>query len=190
MASAPFPHLQTTHGRAARRQRTSTGRTPGKRVIITEKPSMGRAVAAALGATARRTGYLEGSSDLVTWCVGHLVELDAPEAYNPAWKQWRMADLPLCPAQFTYHPAEPTRDQFNVITQLLGRADVATVVNAADAGREGELILDLVTHAGGHSRRFSEFTASKCLSRPARFGPLSTAGRLARWPERDARADA
>ena len=62
------------------------------RVIITEKPSMGRAVAAALGATTRRTGYLEGASDLVTWCVGHLVELDAPEAYNPAWKQWRLAD--------------------------------------------------------------------------------------------------
>ena len=80
---------------------------------------MGRAVAAALGATTRRTGYLEGTSDLVTWCVGHLVELDAPEAYNPAWKQWRLADLPLCPAPFTYHPAEPTRDQFNVIKQLL-----------------------------------------------------------------------
>ena len=105
---------------------------------------MGRAVAAALGATTRRIGYLEGASDLVTWCVGHLVELDAPEAYNPAWKQWRLADLPLCPAPFTYHPAEPTRDQFNVITQLLGRADVTTVVNAADAGREGELIFDLV----------------------------------------------
>ena len=105
---------------------------------------MGRAVAAALGATTRRTGYLEGASDLVTWCVGHLVELDAPEAYNPAWKQWRLADLPLCPAQFTYHPAEATRDQFNVIQQLLERADVTTVVNAADAGREGELIFDLV----------------------------------------------
>ena len=105
---------------------------------------MGRAVAAALGATTRRIGYLEGASDLVTWCVGHLVELDAPEAYNPAWKHWRLADLPLCPAPFSYHPAEPTRDQFNVITQLLGRADVSTVVNAADAGREGELIFDLV----------------------------------------------
>jgi len=116
MASAPFAPLQTTPGRITRRRSASTGSTPGKRVIITEKPSMGRAVAAALGATTRRTGYLEGASDLVTWCVGHLVELDAPEAYNPAWKQWRLADLPLCPAHFTYHPAEPTRDQFNVIT--------------------------------------------------------------------------
>src|SRR6266700_3190738 len=144
MASAPFATLQTKPGRVTRRRSVSTGSTPGKRVIITEKPSMGRAVAAALGATTRRTGYLEGASDLVTWCVGHLVELDAPQAYNPAWKQWRLADLPLCPAQFTYHPAEPTRDQFNVIKQLLGRADVATVVNAADAGREGELIFDLM----------------------------------------------
>ena len=144
MASAPFAPLQTRPDRATRRRSASTGSTPGKRVIITEKPSMGRAVAAALGATTRRIGYLEGASDLVTWCVGHLVELDAPEAYNPAWKQWRLADLPLCPAPFTYHPAEATRDQFNIITQLLARADVATVVNAADAGREGELIFDLV----------------------------------------------
>ena len=105
---------------------------------------MGRAVAAALGGTIRRTGYLEGSSDIITWCIGHLVELDAPEAYNPAWKQWRLADLPLCPATFTYHPTAPTRDQFNIIKQLLGRADVTTIVNAADAGREGELIFDLV----------------------------------------------
>ncbi len=130
--------------RAIRRQRASTGSTTGKRVIITEKPSMGRAVAAALGVTTRHTGYLEGSNDIVTWCVGHLVELDEPEAYNPTWKQWRLADLPICPATFTYHPTEPTRDQFNIIKQLLGRADVTTIVNAADAGREGELIFDLV----------------------------------------------
>src|SRR5205807_6159285 len=59
-------------------------------------------------------------------------------------KQWPMTDLPLCPATFIYHPAEPTRDQYNVIKQLLGRTDVTTIVNAADAGREGELIFDLV----------------------------------------------
>src|SRR5437016_13290601 len=144
MTSTPLPHRQTENVRTTRRQRASTGSTPGKRVIITEKPSMGRAVAAALGVTTRHTGYLEGSSDIVTWCVGHLVELDEPEAYNPVWKQWRMTDLPICPATFIYHPAEPTRDQYNVIKQLLGRTDVTTIVNAADAGREGELIFDLV----------------------------------------------
>jgi DNA topoisomerase III len=114
------------------------------RVIITEKPSMGRDVAAALGVTTRRDGYLEGAHDLVTWCVGHVVELDEPEAYDPTWKQWRLEDLPLFPDTFTYHPCAKTLDQFTVITQLLKRADVTTIVNAADAGREGELIFDLV----------------------------------------------
>src|SRR6266849_3598578 len=148
MTSPSLPHRPTAPMRAIRRQRASTGSTPGKRVIITEKPSMGRAVAAALGVTTRHTGYLEGSSDIVTWCVGHLVELDEPEAYNPVWKQWRMTDLPICPATFIYHPAEPTRDQYNVIKQLLGRTDVTTIVNAADAGREGELISDRVYSLG------------------------------------------
>src|SRR5713101_1830126 len=114
------------------------------RLIITEKPSMGRDVAVALGVTTRRDGYLEGAHDLVTWCVGHVVELDEPEAYDPTWKQWRMEDLPICPDAFTYHPCEKTLDQFNIIKKLLGRADVTTIVNAADAGREGELIFDLV----------------------------------------------
>jgi DNA topoisomerase III len=83
---------------------------------------MGRAVAAALGATTRRTGYLEGASDLVTWCVGHLVELDAPEAYNPAWKQWRLADLPLCPAPFAQFIAVCSGDKSVVgISQITSR---------------------------------------------------------------------
>src|SRR6266581_8836946 len=114
------------------------------RLIITEKPSMGRDVAVALGVTTRRDGYLEGAHDLVTWCVGHVVELDEPEAYDPTWKQWRMADLPIFPDPFTYHPCAKTLDQFTVIKTLLRRADVTTIVNAADAGREGELIFDLV----------------------------------------------
>jgi DNA topoisomerase-3 len=114
------------------------------RLIITEKPSMGRDVAAALGVTTRRDGYLEGAHDLVTWCVGHVVELDEPEAYDPTWKQWRLEDLPLFPDTFTYHPCAKTLEQFNIIQTLLGRADVTTIVNAADAGREGELIFDLV----------------------------------------------
>jgi hypothetical protein len=105
---------------------------------------MGRDVAAALGVTTRRDGYLAGAHDLVTWCVGHVVELDEPEAYDPTWKQWRMEDLPIFPDTFTYHPCAKTRDQFTVITHLLKRTDVTTIVNAADAGREGELIFDLV----------------------------------------------
>lgn len=110
---------------------------------------MGRDVAAALGATRRGEGYIEGSSDIITWCVGHLVELDDPESYDPKLKQWRMDTLPILPESFKYHPSERTKDQFKVIRELLKRKDVETVVNAADAGREGELIFDLVYTLSG-----------------------------------------
>lgn len=105
---------------------------------------MGRDVAAALGATRRGEGYLEGKENIITWCIGHLVELDDPDVYDPKLKSWRMETLPIIPEEFKYHASERTRDQFNVITSLLGRDDVTSIVNAADAGREGELIFDLV----------------------------------------------
>ncbi len=110
---------------------------------------MGRDVAAALGATRRGEGFISGESDIVTWCVGHLVELDDPQAYDPRFERWRVEDLPILPAEFKYHPSERTLEQFNVIRALLGRADVTAVVNAADAGREGELIFDLVYELAG-----------------------------------------
>ena len=114
------------------------------RLIVTEKPSMGRDVAAALGATRRGEGFIEGKDDIVTWCIGHLVELAEPDAYDARLKSWRLEDLPIIPDKFKYHPADRTRDQFNVIKQLMARPDVEAIVNAADAGREGELIFDLV----------------------------------------------
>jgi DNA topoisomerase-3 len=119
------------------------------RLVVTEKPSMGRDVAAALGASRRGQGFIEGASDIVTWCVGHLVELDDPESYDERLQRWRLEDLPILPSEFKYHASERTRDQFEVITALLARADVTTVVNAADAGREGELIFDLVYRLSG-----------------------------------------
>jgi DNA topoisomerase-3 len=119
------------------------------RLIITEKPSMGRDVAAVLGATRRGEGFIEGKDDIVTWCVGHLVELDDPDSYDAKLKQWRMETLPILPESFKYHPSERTKDQFHVIKELLGRKDVTMIVNAADAGREGELIFDLVYTLNG-----------------------------------------
>jgi DNA topoisomerase-3 len=119
------------------------------RLIITEKPSMGRDVAAALGATRRGTGFLESQSDIVTWCVGHLVELVEPETYDAKYKSWRAEHLPIIPAEFTYRASERTLDQFKVIKDLLARKDVTSIVNAADAGREGELIFDLVYTLAG-----------------------------------------
>ncbi|HEV7857706.1 MAG TPA: DNA topoisomerase 3 [Pyrinomonadaceae bacterium] len=122
------------------------------RLIITEKPSMGREVAAALGASRRGEGFIEGPQDIITWCIGHLVELDDPETYDAKLKQWRMETLPIIPPTFKYHPSERTRDQFGVIKSLLERKDVSVVVNAADAGREGELIFDLVYTLAGCRR--------------------------------------
>jgi len=159
--------VQTAPMRAIRRQRASTGSTTGKRVIITEKPSMGRAVAAALGGP---------HATQATWREATILSpgVSAPgrtrrtEAYNPTWKQWRLADLPICPATFTYHPTEPTRDQFNIIKQLLGRADVTTIVNAADAGREGELIFDLV-----YTWRAAANRSNVCGSRRSRGAILT-----------------
>src|SRR5215218_2798390 len=119
------------------------------RLIITEKPSMGRDVAAALGASRRGEGFISGADEIVTWCVGHLVELDDPESYGERLQRWRLEDLPILPDEFRYHAQERTLDQFNVIRALLGREDVTTVVNAADAGREGELIFDLVYTLAG-----------------------------------------
>src|SRR2546421_249459 len=119
------------------------------RLVVTEKPSMGRDVAAALGAARRGEGFIEGPSDIVTWCIGHLVELDDPESYDERFQRWRLEDLPVLPEEFKYHASERTLDQFKVIKQLMARADVASVVNAADAGREGELIFDLVYMLAG-----------------------------------------
>src|SRR3954469_10985270 len=119
------------------------------RLIVTEKPSMGRDVAAALGASRRGDGFLSGAEEIVTWCIGHLVELDDPEGYDERLQRWRLEDLPILPDEFRYHAQERTRDQFNVIRTLLKREDVTSVVNAADAGREGELIFDLVYTMSG-----------------------------------------
>src|SRR3712207_1101356 len=119
------------------------------RLIVTEKPSMGRDVAAALGAARRGEGFISGERDIVTWCVGHLVELDDPQAYDARFERWRVEDLPILPEEFKYHPSDRTLEQFHVIRALLGREDVTSVVNAADAGREGELIFDLVYTLAG-----------------------------------------
>src|ERR1043165_4892700 len=82
------------------------------RLVITEKPSMGRDVAAALGATRRGEGFIAGASDIVTWCVGHLVELDDPESYDTRLERWRLEDLPILPDEFKYHASERTLEQF------------------------------------------------------------------------------
>jgi DNA topoisomerase-3 len=113
-----------------------------KTLVIAEKPSVGRDLTRVLpGAFAKHDGYLESDQHVVTWAVGHLVQLAEPDEYDARFKKWRMADLPILPDEFKLVVRdERSRKQMTVITKLLGRSDVEDVINACDAGREGELI--------------------------------------------------
>ena len=115
-------------------------------LIVTEKPSVARTISKALGVTTRRDGYLEGGGYLVSWCVGHLVELAPPGVYDPRLERWDRADLPILPERWQYLVSSSTKKQFDVLRKLMHRADVDRIVCATDAGREGELIFRLVYH--------------------------------------------
>ena len=114
----------------------------GKTLVIAEKPSVGRDLARVLpGAFQKHEGYLETDDHVMTWAVGHLVQLAEPDEYDAKYKKWRMADLPIVPDSFKLVVRdERSKKQMSVITKLLRRDDVERVVNACDAGREGELI--------------------------------------------------
>lgn len=117
---------------------------PTLQLVIAEKHSVAEAIAAALDVPRHRDGYYLGNGLLITHCVGHLIELVAPESYDERLKQWRREDLPFIPDSFQHQVISKTSKQFQLIKQLLAREDVGTVINACDAGREGELIFDLV----------------------------------------------
>jgi DNA topoisomerase-3 len=122
-----------------------------KTLVIAEKPSVGRDLAKVLpGAFTKSEGYLEGPEHVVTWAVGHLVQLAEPDEYDERFKKWRMADLPIVPDHFKLVVRdERSKKQMNVIKRLLGRDDLALVVNACDAGREGELIFAYLYEKSG-----------------------------------------
>ena len=110
------------------------------RLVITEKPSVAMSIAAVLGAATRRDGYMEGGGWLVSWCVGHLAELADAAVYDPIYDKWRREDLPIIPESWRFTIGKDKRGQFDTLRTLLRREDVSQVVNACDAGREGELI--------------------------------------------------
>lgn len=114
------------------------------KLVIAEKPSVAKSIAAVLGANSRKDGYLEGSGFLVSWCVGHLVELADASAYGENYAKWALADLPILPDHWAYTILPDSRKQFDTLKKLMERPDVASLVCATDAGREGELIFRLV----------------------------------------------
>jgi DNA topoisomerase-3 len=125
-----------------------------KTLVIAEKPSVGRDLAGVLpGAFAKHEGYLEGPEHIVTWAVGHLVQLADPDDYDERYKKWKMADLPIVPEHFKLVVRdERSKKQMNVVKRLLARDDIDTVVNACDAGREGELIFAYLYEKAGSKK--------------------------------------
>ena len=116
------------------------------KLVLAEKPSVAQSLAKVLGVTNRQDGYLEGNSYIVSWCVGHLVELAQPEAYDERYGKWTYGDLPILPDDWKYEVSAGTRKQFGILKKLMARDDVVSLVCATDAGREGELIFRLVYH--------------------------------------------
>src|SRR5437868_15439803 len=125
-----------------------------KTLVIAEKPSVGRDLVRVLpGAFDKGEGYLEGPDHVVTWAVGHLVQLADPDEYDERFKKWRMADLPIVPDRFRLVVRdERSKKQMNVVKRLLARDDVDVVVNACDAGREGELIFAYLYEKAGSKK--------------------------------------
>ena len=125
-----------------------------KTLIIAEKPSVGRDLARVLpGSFTKGEGYLEGPEHIITWAVGHLVQLADPDEYDARFKKWRMADLPIVPDRFKLVVRdERSKKQMNVVKRQLGRDDADLVVNACDAGREGELIFAYLDEKAGSTQ--------------------------------------
>lgn len=113
-------------------------------LVIAEKPSVAGSIAAALGVKEKKDGYIEGGGYLISWCVGHLVELADAAAYGEQYKKWSYESLPILPEEWQYTVAADKGKQFKTLKELMHRADVSEVVNACDAGREGELIFRFV----------------------------------------------
>lgn len=139
-------------------------------LIIAEKQSVGAAIAAALGATGRKNGYIEGNGIIVSWCIGHLVGLAEAGSYDERFKKWRYDDLPILPEEWKYALSPGKEEQFAVLKGLMERADVSEVVNACDAGREGELIFRLVYDTVGCTKPISRLWISSMEDTAIREG--------------------
>ncbi|HGD1459199.1 TPA: DNA topoisomerase III [Streptococcus agalactiae] len=114
------------------------------KLVIAEKPSVAVTIAKVIGARTRKNGYYEGNGYIVSWCVGHLIQMASPEIHDEKWKKWTIDTLPIIPEEYIYEVSKSTRKQYGVLKKLLNDKNINTVINACDAGREGELIFRLV----------------------------------------------
>ena len=121
-----------------------TGGKTEMKLVIAEKPSVAISIAKVIGANKKKDGYYEGNGYRVSWCVGHLIQMANPDAYDEKYAKWNMADLPIIPSDYKYEVAKATKKQFNILKKLMNNKEIDMVINACDAGREGESIFRLV----------------------------------------------
>ena len=139
-------------------------------LVIAEKPSVAANIAAALGVKGKQDGYIEGAGYLISWCVGHLVGLAEAAAYGEQYKKWSYDSLPILPQEWKYTIAKDKGKQFKILKELMHRADVSEVVNACDAGREGELIFRFVYEVAGCKKPMRRLWISSMESEAIRHG--------------------
>lgn len=114
------------------------------KLVIAEKPSVAQTIAKVIGATKKKEGYYEGGGYRVSWCIGHLVQMSNPETYDERYKRWNLDDLPIIPSHYRYEVSKKTKQHFQLLKKLMNKKDTKSLINACDAGREGESIFRLV----------------------------------------------
>jgi DNA topoisomerase-3 len=166
----------------------------GTVAVLAEKPSVARDIARVLGAEKRGKGYLQGNGYVVTWAIGHLVSLAEPHQINPQWRQWRLEALPILPDHWPLVVYERSKEQFEIVQQILQSPRVSRIVCATDAGREGELIFRYIYEAAKSEKPFSRLWISSLTPDAIRKGfaslrPGSDYDRLADAASGRSRAD-
>jgi DNA topoisomerase-3 len=140
------------------------------RLVLTEKTSAARAISAALNVTDNKGGFFIGNNHIITWATGHLLELAPPEAYGEQYAKWRYSDLPIIPKVWKYTPLKGKEKQSKIITDLMNRKDVDCVINACDAGREGQLIFQLIYNHAKCTKKTYRFWVSSMESAALKAG--------------------
>lgn len=130
------------------------------KLVIAEKPSVGISIAKVIGANTRKDGYMEGNGYIVSWCIGHLIQMANPDVYDEKYKKWNLLDLPIIPGEYKYEVSKSTKKQFSVLKKLLNDKNIELVINACDAGREGESIFRLVYNQAGCKKKMQRLWLS------------------------------
>lgn len=140
------------------------------KLVVTEKPSVANEIAKVIGATKRQAGFLSNDDYIVTWCVGHLIQLSMPEKYNPDFKKWEISYLPIIPDNWLFEITESTKLQFDTVKQLMNKKEVDKIICATDAGREGELIFRLVYNQANCNKPFQRLWISSMEAEAIKAG--------------------